>query len=532
MARGTTLTSLEDLASAEIEIHRTVETIDPRDENIVNNRVFVWNFERADLDEFINYFRLYRGMQVNADSRQKLNSRLNGKVNSMLNEGYIPIECMLYASKVINSRITNDHELIEILAERIRDVYLRKTDASIEVFNNILDKWSSWIPLLKIVITAIGLIGDNDELLDILFQRFSSDEQLKITVFFAFMKNKNASNLDRAMKIVMGLQENVQIDERIGRAFTKEFIKFGQLGAKALEKYRDNPGMSKLGRRIFNKIQIESGVSTDAEDSELDASYSILARNSKNDHDAYLKFLQFCEETNDKHQAAFLCRFSSADVVEDFLKDYLLDTTTKTYSREVGLISLAYLKSSGYKDAKDLIREFKDRRECRDGYLIAMMIVNDAEAIQNFVDLLTREPDHKLGKFFGLLRNATLQSSGQALTSIQQEIVNRLYTLLRGNNFQAMDVFTSNLKIFWDQRLFYLLSDTCLRNINSAIWDYTKGLIRLDENVVISLIAIGLHRYNNEFEGILFELYRSTELPKLKNFIFRSLKERDIKAPM
>ena len=97
MAKGTTLNSLEDLASAEIEIHRTVETIDPRDENIVNNRVFVWNFERADLEEFINYFRIYRGMQTNADSRQKLNSRLNGKINSMLNsfsvESYVLLLC-------------------------------------------------------------------------------------------------------------------------------------------------------------------------------------------------------------------------------------------------------------------------------------------------------------------------------------------------------------------------------------------------------------------------------------------------------
>ena len=531
MSRGQTLNSLEDLLSAEIELHKTVETIDPRDENIVNNRVFVWNFEKADLEEFISYFKIYRGMQINADSRQKLNSRLNAKVNAMLNEGYIPTECMLYASKIINSKISNDHELIDILAERIRDVYLRKTEESIEVFNNILEKWS-WIPQLKIVITAIGLIGDNDDLLDKIFQRFSGDEQLRLTVFFAFMKNKNASNLDRAMKIVMGLQENVQIDERIGRSFTKEFIKFGQLGVKALDKYRDNPGMSKLGKKIFNKIQIATGVGGEESDGELDTTYNILARNSKTDHDAYMKFLLFCEETDDKHQAAFLCRFSRPDVVNDFLKNYLKDETTKTYSREVGLISLAYLKQSGYNEAKDLIREFKDYKECRDGYIIAMMIVNDAESVQDFVDILTREPDHKLGKLFGLLRNAALQSSGQTLISVQQEIVSRLYTLLRGTNLQGLDVFTANLKALWGHRLFYLLSDTCIRNINSAIYDYCKGLIRLDENVVISLIDIGLHRYNNEFESILFELYRSTTLPHLKNFIFRSLKERDIKAPM
>ena len=201
MARGMmTFTSFDDLGGSGIEFQKPIETLDRKDENIVNNRVFVWKFEKSDLESFMADFKIYRAKQISAEARQKLNSQLNGKINSMINEGYVPIECLLYASKVINSKISNDRELITILAERIRDIYLRKTDESIEVFNNILEKWT-WVPQLRIVITAIGLIGDNDDLLDKVFWRFVDDEQLKLTTFYAFLQNKNAANLDRAMRV-------------------------------------------------------------------------------------------------------------------------------------------------------------------------------------------------------------------------------------------------------------------------------------------------------------------------------------------
>ena len=530
MARGMTFSSFDDLTGSGIEFQGTIETLDREDENIVNNRVFVWKFERADLESFISDFKIYRAKQISAEARQKLNSQLNGKINSMINEGYIPIECLLYASKVINSKINNDRELVTILAERIRDVYLRKTHESIEVFNNILEKWTTWTPQLRIVITAIGLIGDNEELLDKIFFRFVDDEQLKLTTFYAFLQNKTASNLDRAMRVVMGLHENVQIDEQIGRIFKNVFIQFGKLGTQALEKYSGNPGISRLGNRILNKLRNDGGMTPETGALDDDTIYGAIAHKSKNDNEAYMDFLAFCSDRKDS-QAAFFSRFSRPEIVTDFLKGFLEDESTKPYNAEIGLISLAYLKSNGYDNAKDLIREFKDRKELREGYLIAMVVLQDVEAVQNLVDLLTQEPDHKLGKFFGLMRNAAIRSNIGAVTLVQQEIVARLYALLRSNDQQTLKIFTSNLSILRDQRLFYLLSDTCLKNITSALSDYSARLIRLDEDVVISLIEVGKYKYNDTFEGILFDLYRHTNLPKLKNYIFKLLKERDIKAP-
>lgn len=530
MARGMmTFTSFDDLGGSGIEFQKPIETLDRKDENIVNNRVFVWKFEKSDLESFMADFKIYRAKQISAEARQKLNSQLNGKINSMINEGYVPIECLLYASKVINSKISNDRELITILAERIRDIYLRKTDESIEVFNNILEKWT-WVPQLRIVITAIGLIGDNDDLLDKVFWRFVDDEQLKLTTFYAFLQNKNAANLDRAMRVVMGLHENVAFDEQIGRIFKSVFIQFGSLGTKALEKYFGNPGISRLGNKILTKLSNDGGIITETGQLDPDALYGTIAHKSKTDNDAYMEFLAFCDERKDS-QAAFFTRFSRPEIVEDFLEGFLRDENVKPYDAEIALISLAYLKNNGYANAKDLIREFKDRNDLRNGYIISMVVLQDVEAAQNLVDLLTQEPDHKLGKFFGLMRNAAIRSNIGAVTLVQQEIVARLYALLRSNDQQTLKIFTSNLSILRDQRLFYLLSDTCLKNITSALSDYSARLIRLDEDVVISLIEVGKYKYNDTFEGILFDLYRHTNLPKLKNYIFKLLKERDIKAP-
>lgn len=525
MSRGTTLSSLQDLESAEIEIHRTVETVDPRDENIVNNRVFVWNFEKSDLNEFINYFKIYRNMQINAASRLTLNSRLNGKVNAMLNEGYIPIECMLYASKVINSKLRNDRELENILAERIREVYLKKTYESIEVFKNILDKWT-WEPQLRVVISAIGLIGDNEELLDEIFQRFADHEKFKVAVFYAFLKNKTATNLERAMKIIMSLQEDIPNDQQIGNIFKKEFFKFGELGTKALEKYADNPGISHLGKRIFKQITLKIGVSNETE--------SVIANKSKEDGNAYLEFLAYCESTDNPTQAAFLCRFSRPDIAKDFLIDFLRKDTISDDARQTGLISMAYLKANGFSDAKEIVREFKSNERCRYGYLMAMLILHDIEAAQTIVDILTQKPEHKLQDFYKRLINADIKNNAGALKLIQQEIQSRLYYLLRSNDAPAdLITLTDNIKAFWNRKTSYLLSETCLKTISSALSDYAQNAIKLDENVVISLISIRKnHHYNDEFEKILFSLYENNDSSKLRNFIYQILKSRDTGAPV
>ena len=183
MAKG--YTSLKDLlANENLELARDIEKVVHQDENIANNRLFVWNFEQVDLEEFLTYFQMYKDRIVSVTLRQNLSSQLMRKVNNMIREGYNPVECMLYASKCINMRLQNDKELQTILAERIRDAYLAQEDETIAVIKNILKMWT-WVPQINVVITAIGLIGDNQELLDNIMLNYAEDPIYKTKVFYA-----------------------------------------------------------------------------------------------------------------------------------------------------------------------------------------------------------------------------------------------------------------------------------------------------------------------------------------------------------
>ena len=48
------------LENAGMEFEKTVETISRQDENIANNRLFVWNFEAVDLQEMVDIFEVFQ----------------------------------------------------------------------------------------------------------------------------------------------------------------------------------------------------------------------------------------------------------------------------------------------------------------------------------------------------------------------------------------------------------------------------------------------------------------------------------------
>ena len=88
-----------------LNIKREVETVVHKDENIANNRLFVWNFEEIDLEEIVGIFTNFQEEKTTALTRQTMSTALLRKMNNMMREGYNPVECMLYASKIINKKI-------------------------------------------------------------------------------------------------------------------------------------------------------------------------------------------------------------------------------------------------------------------------------------------------------------------------------------------------------------------------------------------------------------------------------------------
>ena len=78
-----------------------------------------------------------------------------------------PIECMLYASLVINSRFSNDASLYDYIGREISDILdysetMKKISCG--VINHILKNWN-WSNQIKCLISGIGLYGKDVELI-------------------------------------------------------------------------------------------------------------------------------------------------------------------------------------------------------------------------------------------------------------------------------------------------------------------------------------------------------------------------------
>lgn len=496
-----------------------------KDENIANNRLFVWNFEVNDLEEYIRIFNIYKAKEISMQSRNELNTQLRRKMNSMLKEGYIPVECMLYASKVINSKISNDHELIDILAELIRNVYLSKPEETLQVLHNIIDSWA-WIPQLRIVISAVSLIGDN-ELLDKILNNFSSDERLRITVFYAFLQNKTEENLKRVMQIILNLSNESTVDLQISKIFKKEIQGFGNTGIEYLKKYYDNRvAYGKLGNKTIKQGLINMNVNLDKE-KDIYMYMNRLAKESRRDPNAYNEFLQLCKENPEK-QGAYVARFSLPTIADDFLIPYIEQPNVSTWNRNVAIISLGHLGRNGYKNIKTVLQRYKETNQ--EAWMVAMMLNGDDEAVKKFADRLSQKPEFENNSLFGLVINAGIAALTDLIPLVQQELYKTYLDLVTMRMHTALENFSSNLQVFWGKKLFSLISGDLLNAIIRDLKTYAYEQT-FTEETVISLLEVLLHRFGNSVEKIMFLLYQSDCPQNIRMYILKTLKGMDIQPP-
>ena len=516
------------ITNSGMEFEKTVETVVRKDENMANNRLFVWNFEAADLEEMVDLFEIYKGEAIGESSRQKLNSALLRKMNNMLREGFNPIECMLYASKVINHKLLNDKLVQDILAERIRDVYIKREAETIDILKNIMEMWT-WIPQLRIVIVSIGLIGENEELLDLVSLNYGEDESLKDRAFHAFMQNKSLSNLERALKIIANLQ-NTEDDQIMGRRFMKEVSGFGWEGMKIIEKYNDHPAMSRAGRAVIKKIMIKNG--TMVEDVNDDGMYrEALATKSSKDDMAFKDFMEDCREKQDR-RACFLCRFSRADAGQ-FLKEVLENSgELDAAARNDALISLAIIGQKGYHQAAAIIKHAYQEDDDNYAPIIAEVILGDRSAGKKMVDIWCEKKEFELFSLFGILRTSNFRFYDESLKEFQGILDTRFRELVEKKDFYALEILTGNLEILWDKKLYFILSMDLLKYMQKLLTEYANGeRNELPEAIVISMINTVVHSWSGSVETAIFQLFHNSENPRVQQMSYKILQAREVQAP-
>lgn len=513
-------------AEGQYELKRDVEVAIHNDENIANNRLFVWNFEEVDLEEYLEYFKIYKSTQINVASRQNLSGNLMRKMNAMIREGYNPVECMLYASKIINMRLRNDTELQIILGERIKDVYIKQSAETISVLENIMDMWT-WAPQIKVVITAIGLIGDNQELLDKMMINYAEDPSYKKKVFYALLENKSLVNLERILKIIMNLQDNEE-DNAIGRAFTKEITYFGYEGIKMIAKYYENPAISRIGTRVLKRIMLKEGVISDPNgDDELYRKN--LANKSAKDDLAFKDFREECYERYDD-DAFFLARFSRVEIGE-FLKDAIEDKKLTDTQRDTAIISLGIIGGKGYQPAEAILDKC-EKRGCNEyAVTIAKVILGDKAYAQKLAQYMSVSKDYELSDLYRVIRASGIVNSPSVKKLVQDALEDEFINLLEKRDYQKLEYLTGNFQMFHDKKLWAFLSWNMLEDMREVLMIYSKNGTDLPTSIAISLIETVVPNWSNDVEKTIFTLYKNSDNSKVRELSYKKLKERKIEAP-
>lgn len=507
----------------------SIETVSRQDENIANNRLFVWNFEAVDLEEMVSIFEIYKREAVSEMTRSKLNNLLTRKMYTMLREGYNPVECMLYASKVINQKLTNDRALQDILAERIRDIYLKSTLETTDILINIMKMWT-WIPQLKVVITSIGLIGENEELLDLILSYYGEDENLKDKVFHAFMQNKTMRNLERVMEIITNLQAT-DADEAMGKRFAKEVNAFGYNAIKLIEKYNEHPAVSKTGKFIIRRI-IRANGGTDVSGGVDESVYrETLATKSFKDDATFKDFMENCYENNDK-RAAFLCRFSRAEAGQ-YLK-HIVENSDEYDSSIIdeAIVSLAVLGKKGYTPAAALIKN--NYHENHDNYapLVADLILCEDKAIEKLVAELCEKRDHELGRLYNFLKSANLKFYTESMNAFQTVLFSGFKEIISNKDYATLDILSSNLQIFWDKNLYFMIPLNMLKYMQEILNDYAQGEYEdIPEMIIIAMMNVIVHGWNESVEKVIFNLYHNAESNRIRQLGNKILQNREVQAP-
>lgn len=529
-----TYTSFEDVLKNESSnLIQDVETVSHRDENIANNRMFVWNFEEEDLKELVNIFERYKRESPSSDSRYRLNSSLMNKMTRMMREGYNPVESMLYASKTINMRLLNDRDLRSVLAERVRDTYLKQEADTIRVLENIMDMWT-WTAQLEVMITAVGLIGDNEELLDGITARYADNEELRLETFYALMLNKTSANFRRIMKIITGLRDT-QTDTVIGAVFQKEMSCFGPESIELLQQYHQNPGVSSAGKKVIRKTLIKTTGITPTDNEEFYRRK--LAHDSQNDEAAYDRFLEDCREKRDD-QAVYQARFSRGDIGV-FLKEMLeveeYRSLLSQNSVDTAIISMGIVGSKGYPAAAAVIAPFEQQPEHKNAVLTARTIIGDKEAAEELVGIMTQKDAIALSGLYRALGNANISKLEAPKMLLQTTFNEKFRQLCAQESYEEMGHLASNLQIFWDKKIYALISRELIANIQEFLKEYAVNRVCAGDALVGNLIKTINYSWKNgsssDVESIMFLLYNRAKSVAIQNLSYRILKDRRIEAP-
>lgn len=136
-----------------------------------DKRMFFYNFSRGDIEDYIDIFRIFSLESENPKFKNVFIGLLQKKNNEMLESGVLPIECLLYASRLIGKQVDDNDELVETIADVLNALSITALGAEDKVqqaLKNIVSLWD-WGGQVLAVVLYVGKSG-NHELIKYIMQ--------------------------------------------------------------------------------------------------------------------------------------------------------------------------------------------------------------------------------------------------------------------------------------------------------------------------------------------------------------------------
>jgi len=314
--------------------------------NESENRLFIWQFDVTDIRSLVSYFNEISDSEFNNSKFRKIKEDLKSIGKDIEKNNVYPVEAILYASKLINNRLT-DLSLRVCLAEVIEYFLVRNEVRGEKVIRHICKNWT-WSNQQKISILAAKALNNMD-ILSLIYNEFHDRNEVKLECFTTLIMSGNEEALDMILNMVCNLNSDYEVDIQIRNLFANKFEeKFLIKGVKAVQDVKSSrPGITRFGRRALDGIGVElSGTDIKLEGSNLSELIQIARSGIKNNEDYFSK--NFIGTKNKRKSVLLALRYSTdKDYASKFLYELYNKNKTKIDSDEIKdtALSLALLGS-------------------------------------------------------------------------------------------------------------------------------------------------------------------------------------------
>lgn len=482
-------------------------------ETIVNNSLFLFEFEESHVHNFLKVYNYYLKNNV----RQRYNTLQNDLraigFDLIDNFSINPIECMLYASKIIDSYLS-DVKLSRTIAKVIKMFYERLGhDIYTETLFHVVQYWGKWESQIKICIMASSKSMEYD-LAEYIFDNFFDNLFYKVEVFSSMMDSKLELFIPTILEIINELNPSEETDRIIGNLFEKRFpLNFSQHN---IDKYIGMVPISK-SPYVLRKLEPYLGASTQS---------SLVRRMkiAKGDHEKKIiideAITSLKNRSGNNKELINIFTMSKLDYAGNRLLGILSKEEFKSNKWETAILTdcilcFVYLKHTS---AIDMIKELSTRKKLKGIGRIALCVLGEIDEeilIRNYIQETDKEVLSSYRKGFSRVR-----SDSHFTSEVRKKILEAFHQVLSTKNEMFISTSIRNiLALIKIHTTYYPFSLFGIIQELFGFIDQSQIKIKLQEQIYLLEIIELVIKDNNRHKYYDFLYYVEKENPNIKETV-------------